>query len=94
MEITAEETLGKHTGMTFDEDTHLIQTHFEYVIKAMEEYAKQVTAEKQITLDRCIETSNELYANKEKYEAQFRIQELKIRALERDLKKCLTFRVI
>lgn len=38
---TPEEILGKNTGMTFDEDTHLIQTHFEYVIKSMEEYASQ-----------------------------------------------------
>lgn len=36
-----EESLGKHTGLTFDEDTYLIQTHFEYVIKAMEAYAQQ-----------------------------------------------------
>ena len=40
---TAEEVLSKHTGMTFDEDTYLIQTHFEYVIKAMQEYATQQT---------------------------------------------------
>lgn len=38
---SAESILGKNTGMTFDEETYLIQTHFEYVIKSMEEYASQ-----------------------------------------------------
>ena len=38
---SADEILGKNTGMTFDEETYLIQTHFEYVIKSMEEYASQ-----------------------------------------------------
>lgn len=35
----AENILGKNTGMTFDEDTYLIQTHFEYVIKSMFDFA-------------------------------------------------------
>ncbi len=38
---TAEEILGKNTGMTFDDDSYLIQTHLEYVIKAMKEFAEQ-----------------------------------------------------